>query len=268
MMKELALLAVLPSCATMWIATQASGKAYQWDEQVQERRVPQPGFTEHLEVVLPLVTEYQMIPAATAGQPATRGDALPFHFACESDQHGEDRVYRHGYRYGKQWKIGTALAFLVEGGLGALGILSASREKPGGYVYGGYFALDAAIALPLFFIPKKEVFRTTSEPNEQRLTKVCPEGLTMFVAGQPYPVDAIGKISAEAETALNDWMMAPRGSIEISYAGQARELPIGVDQQCAWIRDRSPQTPCRMTMSLAPDRARVIIGVAPGTLTR
>jgi len=264
-MRALLLLALVPACATTWITTQATGTAYEWDEQIEERRVPQPGFTEHLEVRLPLVTEYQQIPGA-AGQPMQRGDALPFHFACDSGQHGEDRVYRHGYRYGKQWKIGTAIAVLVEGGLGALGLLTATAEKPGGYIYGGFFGLDAAIALPLLFIPKKEVFRTTTEPNDQPLTRVCPEGLTIFVAGQPYPIDAIGVVSAAAETAINDWMTAPRGALELSYAGQAREVPIGGNEQCAWLRDRSPATPCQATS--LPTDARVTFGVAPGTLTR
>ncbi|MEO8550329.1 MAG: hypothetical protein ABI678_10155, partial [Kofleriaceae bacterium] len=261
-MKRLALLALLPSCATMWITTQATGTAHEWDEQIEERRVPQPGFTEHLEVRMPLVTEYQQIPGA-AGQPMQRGDALPFHFACESGQHGEDRVYRHGYRYGKKWKIGTAISVLVEGGLGALGLLTATQEHPFGYVYGTFFALDAAVALPLLFIPKKEVFRTTSEPNDQALTRVCPEGLTIFVAGQPYPIDAIGKVSAAAETALDAWMREPRGALELSYAGQARELPLGGNEQCAWLRDRSPTTRCGAAGALLPESTRVTFGVAP-----
>jgi hypothetical protein len=265
MIRLAALSLALTGCATSWIITQAAGQPYEWDEQVEEVRVPQPGFTEHLNVTFPLVTQYAPPPAATAGQPAAAPKVLPFHLECSSRQHGEDRVYRHGYRYGKRWKTGTAIAVLVEGGLGALGLLTATAEKPFGYVYGTYFALDAAIALPLLFIPKKEVFRTTNEPVDQDLTRVCPEGLAIVVAGQSFPVDAVGQISADAENAIGDWMTSPRGALELAYGGQARELPIGGNELCVWARDHHD---ARCETVQVNTQVFVTFGVAGGTLTR
>ncbi len=252
-------------CATTWIATQLAGTPYAWDEQIEEARVPQPGFTEHLTVAFPVVTQYAPVPATTTGQPVPAPTALPFHLECTSRQHGEDRVYHHAFRYGRRWKTGTATAILVEGGLAALGLLTATADKPAGYLYGTYFALDAAIALPLLFIPKREVSRTTTEPDDHELTQVCPEGLAVVVAGQRYAVDALGRVTPAAETAIDAWMAAPRGALELAYGGQARELPVGGGELCAWARDRHD---ARCQGASTSGHVLVTFGVAGGTLTR
>ncbi len=226
----LALAAQLSGCATSWIFIQSTGTQSALDEDNHEVRVPQPGATEHLVVRMPVAPEYEAIPASN-GQPTSRGKLLPFAFKCARSQAGQDLVVRHAYRYGHTWKKTAILGFILEGALGALGLLSASNEKPTGYLWGGYFALDAVLTLPLIFIPKKEVRAESRIEVTTPLDDSCPEGLALEVAAKSFPINAAGRISADAERELAAWKSQPNGPLELSFLGQRRELRIygGID---------------------------------------
>ncbi len=242
----LALAAQLSGCATSWLIVQGTGTQRSLDEDIHAVSVPQPGFTEHLIVSMPIAPAYQMTPGVN-GAPAVRGAELPFAFACARTQTGQNQLVSHAYRYGSRWKKATIIAVLVEGTLGALGLLSASQAKPDGYLYGGYFALDALLTLPLIFIPREEISAETRLTVNTPLDDSCPEGLAVELGGEVYPVHADGRVSAEAERVIAAWKANPSPSddLEVSFLGQRRELRLygGVDPS-------------------------VEITVAPGTLTR
>ena len=252
-------------CATMWIASQAGGWQKQWDESVHEVRVPQPGYEEQLAVVLPLAPEYEPTPPAQPNQPPPPLVMKPFALSCKAEQRGHDLVYHQAFRYGSRWKTGVAISVLVEGALGALGLLTATSQKPAGYVYGAYLAADAAIALPLFFIPRKEIYRTDDVAVATPVRDDCPDGLALEIAGDTYPVDAAGRITDVAQAALTEWMNAPTGALRIIIAGQARDLPITDGGRCTW-RHNHGGFACQ---SYVPEAyARTTIVVPQGTLSR
>ena len=245
---------LLSGCATSWIALQASGTQRALDEGVHEVRVPQPGVDEHLTVSLPLAT--QVTGAGSAAQPA------PFALTCTTEQQAHDVVYHQAFRYGSRWKKMTAFAFVLEGALGAALLLTADSQHPDGYLYGGFFALDAAITAPLFFIPRKEIYRTDNALVTTPVRSDCPDGLALEIAGDTFPIDAAGKISDVGEAALAAWMKAPSGAIRVTVAGQARDLYIDEGGRCTWLRDHGG-TPCS---SYSPaTTASVVIGVPAGT---
>jgi hypothetical protein len=243
---------VLSGCATGWIATEAAGGQRALDEDVHEVHVPQPGVDEHLTVTLPLATQY-----AGTGSAAT---PLPFAITCATEQQGHDLVYHQAFRYGSRWKKMTAIAFVVEGALGAAFLLSADSQHPNGYVYGGFLALDAAITAPLFFIPRKEIYRTDDVPVTTAVRSDCPDGLALEIGGDSFPVDAAGRLGELGDTALAEWMKAPSGPIRATIAGQARDLPIGDNERCTWARQHG--STC---LTPGAPTASVVIGVPAGT---
>jgi len=249
---------LLSGCATSWIITQAAGGQRAFDEDVHEVHVPQPGIEEHLTVTLPLAP--QTTPAAQAGQPAT---TLPFALTCAVAQTGHDLVYHQAFRYGSRWKKLTAAAFVLEGALGAVFLLSATDQKPQGYLYGGFLAADAVLTAPLFFIPRKEIYRNDDVPVTTPVRGDCPEGLALEVGSDTFPIDAAGKLGELGETALGEWMKAPNGPLRVDIAGQARDLFVDEAGRCTWLRSRGG------TCSLygASTVASVTIPVAAGTLT-
>lgn len=243
---------LLSGCATGWIATEAAGTPRILDEDVHEVHVPQPGVDEHLTVTLPLATQYAG--TGSAAQP------IPFAITCTTEQKSHDLVYHQAFRYGSRWKKMTAIAFLVEGAAAAAFLLTADAKNPGGYIYGGYFALDAVITAPLFFIPRKEIYRTDDVPVATAVRSDCPDGLALEIAGDTFPVNAAGKLGELGDTALAEWMKAPSSPIRVTIAGQARDLPIGDAERCTWTRDH--QGACPMA---GANTASVTIGVPAGT---
>jgi hypothetical protein len=243
---------VLSGCATGWIAVEAAGGQRALDEDVHEVHVPQPGVDEHLTVTLPLATQYEG--TGSAAQP------LPFALTCSTEQKAHDLVYHQAFRYGSRWKKMTAIAFVVEGAVGAAFLLTADSNHPGGYVYGGFLALDAAVTAPLFFIPRKEIYRSDDVPVTTAVRSDCPDGLALEIGGDTFPINAAGKLGELGDTALTEWMKAPSGPIRVTIAGQARDLPIGDAERCTWARDH--QGIC--TTPGAPT-ASVTIGVPAGT---
>jgi len=203
---------LLAGCATSWITIQATGTQRALDEDVHEARVPQPGIQERLTVTVPAAPQLQ------------GSAAVPFALTCATDQTGHDLVYHQAFRYGSRWKKATAIAFLVEGALGAALFLTATSQHPDGYLYGGFLAADAVLTAPLFFIPRKEIYRTDDTPVTTAVRSDCPDGLALEIGSDTFPVDAAGKIGELGEAALADWRKTPGPPLRVTIGGQEREI--------------------------------------------
>ncbi|CAN5784496.1 hypothetical protein BH11MYX3_BH11MYX3_27120 [soil metagenome] len=241
-------------CATFWITTQAIGKPSTWDEGIREQAVPLPGVEERLAFRVPLLTEY-----SDAHQP------LGFRLACNTDQRARDTVYHSAFRYGKRWKWMSGLGALAEGLIATALIVGRRDDKPNYIVFGGYLGIDAAITAALFFIPRKEIYRHDERASITPVRSDCPEGLTLAIGGERFPVDAVGGIGEQGESALDAWMNTPTGSITVEVAGQARVLEIGPGEHCVWQRAHHPEATCYAGVAL---QAIILsFDVLPGTLT-
>jgi hypothetical protein len=196
----------LSGCATGWIMTQAVGGQRALDEGSHDVHVPQPGIEEHLTV--------SMAPMA---------DSL----TCQVAQGGHDIVYHQAFRYGSRWKKTTAIAFLVEGALGAVLLLTASDKEPNNYLYGGFLALDAVVTAPLFFIPRKEIYRHDDVYVTTPVRTDCPEGLALEIDGNAYPIDAAGRVGELGTAALAEWAKTRASSLRVTLGGQERDLVAG-----------------------------------------
>lgn len=215
--RALALCALLTGCATTWIGTQATGTQGAWDEHVREVSVPLPGVQERINVTFPVTN---------------RG---AFELQCSTFQRAKDVVHHSAYRYGKRWKLMTGIAALLEGTLGALYLYSRD-EKAEYWLYGGFLAADATITAALFFIPRKEIYNTREKPVLTEVRSDCPDGTTLSIGMERYPVDAAGRIGDIAEAALDAWMAEPMGPLQVEVAGQVQRIELGAPEQCLWRR--------------------------------
>lgn len=262
--------ASLTGCATTWIITQAAGRPGAWDEGVREATVPLPGVVERLAVKLPLAIEYRTVETPVApgasGTPATATSSVaePFALACSTDQQARDVVYHSAFRYGSRWKWMSGVMALVEGGL-ATALLLGRSEHPEYVIYGGYFGLDALITAGLFFLPRKEIYRKDEHPSVTHVRSDCPEGMTLAIGQDRFPVDAAGGIGEVGEVALDAWMSAPTGPLQLEAAGQARRFEIGQGEQCTWMREHHPESRCLAGVALRS--VLVAIEVPAGTLS-
>lgn len=271
-----AVVASSAGCATAWLVTQATNTPRVWDESVREQVVPQPGIDERLTVTLPLVTEYEPVatptqPGATMAPPAAPV-ARPFALTCSADQQARDTVYHSAFRYGSRWKKGMLLMFLAEGAAGAALLLLAA-DKPENVLIGGFFAIDAIGTGALVFAPRKEIYRHDERPVLTHLRSDCPDGLALVLGGEPFPIDAAGKLGEVGDAALADWMAQPAGPLELEIAGQRRALPIGAAELCAWQRDHQrgaagPSAACSQAFGVTPRVTAATIVVPAGTLTQ
>lgn len=256
----------LSGCATAWIATQAFGTQKTLDEGVREVSVPVAGVQERLAVSLPLVIEYAQ-PAAAASQPSTAPSTpLPFALSCRTEQRAKDVVYHSAFRYGKRWKWTSGIMVLVEGALAAV-MLGTASDKPGYVLGGGFLAVDALVTTGLFFIPRKEIYRHEEQIAVTPVRSDCPEGMTLAIGGEKFPVDAAGKIGEVGEAALDAWMSAPAGSLLLEVAGQTRTIDVGYGEQCVWLRDHHRDQPATCTAGVALRSLLVSVDVPVGTLT-
>jgi len=277
MKRAIAMIAIgltVSGCATTWITTQAVGKPAAWDEGVREVSVPLPGVQERLAIKLSLVTEYTTTNVSTVKPGETTAPytgassvAEPFALACSTEQRARDVVYHSAFRYGKRWKLMTGIMALVEGGLATAFLLSKRDQHPEYVVYGGFFALDAAITAGLFFIPRKEIYRKDEQPIVTHVRSDCPEGMTLAVGADRFPVDAAGRIGEVGEAAIDAWMSAPAGQLQLEVAGQVRTLEVGPGEQCVWQRDHHREQPASCTAPMALRSIVVALDVPVGALT-
>ncbi len=258
----LALAGSLSGCGTFWVATQAFGAQSVWDEGVREVSVPQPGVQERLAVNLPLAADY---PQTATGQTGTA--PLPFALTCRTDQRAKDVVYHSAFRYGKRWKWMAGLSVLVEGAIAAAFIAIRQPEKPQNLGFGVYMAADALLTTGLFFIPRKEIYRHDDRPIVTPVRSDCPEGMTLAIGGERFPVDAAGRIGEVGDAALDAWMSAPSGPLLLEVAGQTRTFDVGYAEQCVWQRDHHRDRPATCTAGVALRSLLVAIEVPVGTLS-
>lgn len=249
-------LAMATGCFSSWAITQAAGGQRILDEGVRERSVPLPNVYERLLVAMPLVV--QIAP------PSTR---MPFRFRCEATQSGRDAVYHSAFRYGKRWKIATAMMFVAEAAIAAAYFFGADQQQPGNQLAAGAFAIDAVGTGALVFAPRKEIYRRDELPVTSHLRSDCPAGLVFEIAGETFPVDAAGGIGELGEAALDGWMQTPGGPIRLSFEGKAIDVRIGYGEQCTWNRSHHPDAaPCPRYLHTADIQAS--LDVPMGTLTR
>lgn len=191
------LLLTTTGCFTTWTGLQLSGYPGAPDEKVREVRVPRPGVRERLVVGL--------TPQNT--------------FECTGTQTGTDVVYKSGYRYGSTWKKSTAGMFVAEALIATYFALSIKKD-PLNALGAGYFALDAIGTAAIFFIPRKEVYKEELSPMMTTIRNACPDGLALDINGESYPINAAGSIGELGQVALDDWMRAPTGSMQVTFGGQ------------------------------------------------
>ncbi len=190
-------------CFTTWTGLQIAGYPGAPDENIREVRVPQPGIREQLVIRL------------------TQDNT----FECTAMQGATDVVYHSAYRYGKNWKIATAGMFVVEGLLATYFALTYSQDKhPQDALGAGYFAIDALGTAALIFAPRKEVFSTKSVPMTTTIRSACPDGVALDIGGEVYPINAAGSVGELGQVALDDWMRAPTGSMQVTFAGRAASI--------------------------------------------
>jgi hypothetical protein len=263
MKREIAIACVaLSGCATTWGMTQASDSARIWDEDVHEIRVPMDDVTETLTVALPLAIEYYPGTKSATGQQITPPKALPFALQCSTQQSAHDVRYHQAFRYGSFWKKSTAVFFVLEAA-SAAALLLADGDQPEGQVFGGFFAIDAAVTGALFFAPRKDIYRHDVVPIETGIRSDCPDGLELAIGNTVLPIDAAGHPGDLGNAAIDDWMKAPNGTIEVRFSGVRQPLEIDDAARCTWRREHHVDT-----CNPGPWRSvSAILRVPPGTLT-
>ncbi|HTL38726.1 MAG TPA: hypothetical protein VL326_36595 [Kofleriaceae bacterium] len=205
-MKLLALMVALAAtgCFSTWVGLQASGHPGAPDESAREERVPQPDVREHLAVSL------------VDGQ-----------FKCTSSQQATDIVYHSAYRYGSKWKKAAALMFVTEAAL-ATALYFSNPDDPSkraSYLIGaGFLALDAVGTGVIAFIPRKEIYREQSVAVSTPVRDACPEGLSVQIASETYPIDGAGHIGEIGDAALAEWQRTPSGELLIDFEGRTSPL--------------------------------------------
>lgn len=254
-------------CFTTWAGTQIAGVQNAWEQDAREESVPLPGITERLTITLPLEVEHRVTANATAA--AIAGEDKPFALGCDVNQYARNEVTRSAFRYGSKWKLAAGMMFLAEAALATAFYVDRDNvEHPEYALYAGFFGLDAIGTAAIFFIPRKEVFRSEERPVTTHIRNDCPEGLTLEIAGETFPVDAAGKLGELGEAALDEWMTTPSGSLLVSLHGRTNEIRISPIEQCAWQRSRGTQgEACQRFQGAFPQRTMVNLDVPAGTLT-
>lgn len=270
-----AIAATTTGCFTTWAVSRALGGP-PWEEGVREEVVPLPGVTERLTVALPLRPP---TPASSSTSTTTTGAipvaaALPFALQCATHQQGTDSVYHSGIVHGRNWKIATGTAVLVEAASSALFLLATRNDadpqnRLEGKLAGGFLALDAIGSAVLFFLPRREVVRTDQRVTATPVRADCPDGLTLDVGGDSFVIDAAGRLGEVGDAALAAWMQQPAGPLQVTLDGRALDLRVGAAEQCAWQRARDPgnTSACAIAPSARAAEVAAVFDVPVGSLS-
>jgi hypothetical protein len=236
-------------CFTTWVGLRAAGLNGAGNEGVREERVPLPGIQERLVVAL----ESEKIHPSG------------FAFACHADQHGRDAMYRTSYRYGSGWKKITAIMFVAEAAISAVFLLTEPEmpeNKPLQVAGGVFFGIDAIGTAALFFIPRKELYERTEIAVATPIRSACPDGVTIEISGDTFPLDAAGGLGELGNEAFDQWMTKPNGSLLVTFAGRTAMIDVSDADRCAWQRSRGMVGPTAdPTVATAPTEP----GYAPST---
>lgn len=239
-------------CAATWAMSEYFHGRPSLESDEENGTVPVAGVTERVEV---------------KGVLASEGLQLD----CQVTQKGTELRYHAATHYGTTWKLLTALAFVVEGGIVALN-LREGVKSPGAWVAVGGMGVDALGTGILFFAPERRVFERA--PHEELVTvrDTCPSGLALEAAGRPLALDAEGRADEPGQKAIDEQMAAPSPALRLRLAGYAADLPISPGNRCAWARRRAPAyVPAFCAFPADFRDARVVsagLDVAVGTATR
>ncbi len=265
------LLSMLSGCFSFWGLSQLTGTQSAWEQNVREESVPMPGVDESLVVTLPLGFEYEPVPyrSSTDTTPPPAPVVKPFAIACSANQRGRDTVYRSAFRYGSRWKKLTAISFLAESAIAAAVLLGGDRSTPKTQLWGGFFAIDAIGTAAIFFIPRKEIYRKDEKTVITPIRNDCPDGLMLELGGDSFPINAAGELGELGDAALDQWMAAPTGALQVSLDGRTTLLFVGANEQCAWNRAHHPELTqrCGAYGQVLPREASGSLSVPLGTLT-
>lgn len=264
------MVATLSGCFSFWGLTQVTGTQSAWEQNVREVSVPMPGVEDQLVVSFPLGFEYESVPYRSPSEttPAPPPVKKPFQLTCSAQQRGRDTVYRSAFRYGSRWKKYTAISFLAESAIATAVLLGGDRDTPKVQLWGGFFALDAIGTAAIFFIPRKDIFQTAEKTVITPVRSDCPEGLVLEIGADSFPVNAAGRLGELGDAALDQWMAAPAGSLQLSLEGRTTLLLVGANEQCAWNRAHHPELtqPCG-AYTMVPGTVAGSLSLPVGTLT-
>lgn len=264
-----ALSLTLTGCFSFWGLSQITGTQRAWEQNVREESVPVPGVEENLLVTLPLGFESEPVPyrSSTDTTPPPAPVMKPFAIICNANQRGRDTVYRSAFRYGSRWKKSTAIAFLAEAAIATAVLLGGDHTTPKNQLWGGFFAVDAIGTAAIFFIPRKEIYHTDERTVITPLRNDCPDGLVLEIGGDSFPINAAGRLGELGDAALDQWMAAPTGALQVSLHGRTTLLLVGANEQCAWNRAHHPELPQRCYSAGLPQQVTGSLSVPLGTLT-
>lgn len=258
-------------CFSFWGLTQITGTQRAWDQNVREESVPAPGVEENLVVSFPLGFEYEPTPYRSTADTSPRPAPVtkPFALTCNANQRGRDTVYRSAFRYGSRWKKYTAISFLAESAIATAVLLGGDRSNVKTQMWGGLFAVDAIGTAAIFFIPRKEIYQTQDKTVITPLRTDCPDGLVLEIGGDTFPINAAGRLGELGDAALDQWMAAPTGTIQVSLDGRSALLLVGANEQCAWNRAHHPELAqrCGAYGTGLPQTVIGSLSVPVGTLT-
>lgn len=203
----------LTGCFTSWAATQAAGGQRILEERSRTERVPLDDAKERLSVTMPF--------ASTATD--------RYAFICHTTQTATDVVHQSAFRYGSKWKKITLIVFALEAGLAVTTYFAGDMEKPNDVLTAGFFAADALGTAALVFIPRKEIYRREVKPVYTPIRSDCPDGMSVEVAGESFPIDAAGHLSELGEAALETWRREPASQpARITYGDRTLDVRIGM----------------------------------------
>ncbi len=258
--------AALGGCFSTWSLSQVGGNAKIWDEQVREEKVPLAGITERLTVTLPLIVEMAAAVPATMTEPYKPPAPLPLRLRCKADQTGKDAVYHSAFRYGRSWKRGAGVMFVIEAAAAA-SIWLLGDQDGSDLFWGTPLAADALGTGVIFFLPRKEIYRRDIETTRTPFREDCPETLTLSIGQDNFAIDAAGSIDEVGEVALDDWMQSPSGPLLLTLDGRSHEVVLDETDRCTWNRARQRSCP-GVGYGAMQQYTQTVIEVTPGTLTR
>jgi len=195
--------------------------------------------------------------------------------ACTVNQTGRNIEYVAASRYGRTWKLVTAIAFIAEAAVAAIYLLS---DAPNGSantnrrIGGGLLGIDALITAGMFFIPRRDVLETRQRQVTTLVRKDCPAGVSLEFDGKRITVDHRGNLSVLGPELLDQAMASHSGQLTVRYGKYSAPIAISPRQRCVWLRARGKgqlATDVCMTSAHGGRHGPVTatLDVTPGTLS-
>jgi hypothetical protein len=219
-------------CASLWAINEAVQGKPPLESAVESETVPLPGVTEKLGVRAYLAGRASTDPTVTR-----RPAALLLQ--CQVTQTGQEIMYRAATRYGTSWKVWTALAFVVEGGISALNFYEGVHGV-GNHILLGWMTADAVGTGILFFVPERAVYERNQRPHEITVREECPGGLVLEAGGQPVSITPAGTADEVGQKLIDAQLAMPVPVLRLRLAAFAGDVPVSRGNRCAWARARAP----------------------------